>query len=92
MGQTMGGGEGPNAGSGEGSGGGSSIFGSLLKNGMKGLGSGLQNYSQQQAMIQGRPGAMPQMGNTTPSISADYFLPQQRRGPNNLNFYGQSNG
>jgi hypothetical protein len=64
----------------------------LLGGGIKGLSQGINNYQNQQQGIQNRSaiqglgmGSSPQQQTVDPS----YFQPQQRRGPNNLNFYGE---
>jgi hypothetical protein len=94
----MSGGQGPNQGSGEGpgGGGGGNIFGALLKGGLKGLGSGLQNYAGQQDAIQNRgggPGQIPMA--QQPQVQLPGMTPNgQMNNPfkpirgNNLAFYG----
>lgn len=59
----------------------------LLGGAAKGLGPGIQNYQQQnQALRQPQGGGMAPMPGAQP-VDPSYFQPQ-RRGPNNLNFYG----
>lgn len=71
---------------------GSNVFGNLLKGGLKGLGTGLQNYAGQQQAIQNRGGSGFQVPMAQqPNVQLPMGLQQpQRRGPNDLNFYGSS--
>jgi hypothetical protein len=58
---------------------------------LKGLGQGVNNYQQQNAaMRQGSGGGMAPMPQAQ-MVDPSYFAPMQqpqKRGPNNLNFYG----
>ena len=60
----------------------------LLKGGLGGLGQGLQNQSQMPQQGGAQIGPMPQ----AQQVSADYFLSQRQKKPNNLAFYGSANG
>lgn len=60
----------------------------LIAGGTKGLAQGFSNYQQQnQAMRQGGGGGAMQVPGGAQPVDPSYFQPQ-RRGPNDLNFYG----
>lgn len=63
-----------------------------IAGGLKGLGPGLQNYFQQKTAMANSGGSGPMIQpQQSQMVSPDFFQPQ-RRGPNNLSFYGDSNG
>lgn len=72
---------------------GSEMGARILAQGTRGLAQGFQNYQQQGQALRGG-GGMPQINPMMQSqpVDSSYFLPQQRRGANNLSFYGDSNG
>ena len=63
----------------------------LIAGGTTGLAKGFQNYQNQNAAMRQGGGGMGFAPVQTPTVDASYFQPQ-KRGPNNLSFYGDSNG
>lgn len=64
----------------------------FLGKGLQGLGQGVQDYQQQNQALRGAGGA-PQinpMMTQQPNVQLPGLNQPQRRGPNDLNFYGSS--
>lgn len=70
--------------------GGGSPWQKLLMGGLKGGLSGYSDMQKQNALLRQGGGSQIQTA-PTQMVSADFFQPQ-RRGANNLSFYGDSNG
>jgi hypothetical protein len=64
----------------------------ITQRGTQGLAQGFQNYQNQNSQMRQGGGGM-QMGPMPQAqpVDPNYFQPQ-RRGPNNLSFYGDANG
>jgi hypothetical protein len=60
----------------------------LIAQGTRGLAQGFQNYQGQNQMMRQGGGGMGFAPQAQPQVDPSYFQPQ-RRGPNNLNFYGE---
>lgn len=63
----------------------------VLAGGIKGVGPALQNYFQQKTQMANSGGGPMIQPQQSQMVSPDFFQPQ-RRGANNLSFYGDSNG